>query len=71
VSRRIQPDGSTRRLPDTKDVATTMTSWTFTLILNRQITPVEADTLDVSDVPLFATGAVSYVIGEPGVEVRP
>ncbi|MGW4759402.1 hypothetical protein [Streptomyces chartreusis] len=42
-----------------------MTRWDFTLILNRQITPAEADALDTSSVPLFATGAVSYTTGGP------
>ncbi|MBP8539238.1 hypothetical protein [Streptomyces sp. MK37H] len=43
-----------------------MTRWDFTLILNRQLTPAEADALDTSDELLFATGAVSYTTGGPG-----
>lgn len=43
------------------------TEWTFTLALNRQIMPDEADLIDTTDgFPLFADGSVSYTRGGPG-----
>ncbi len=40
------------------------TEWTFTLSLNRQITPEEADRIDNTDeFPLFIDGSVTYTTG--------
>ncbi|MBD3004725.1 hypothetical protein [Streptomyces sp. 5-10] len=43
-----------------------MTRRDFTLVLNRQIAPAEAEALDTSNEPLFASGAISYTTGGPG-----
>ncbi|MEV8628587.1 hypothetical protein [Streptomyces sp. NPDC051079] len=43
------------------------TEWIFTLSLNRQITPDEADRIDTTDdFPLFADGSVTYTSGGSG-----
>lgn len=43
-----------------------MPQWSFTLVLNRDMTDEDADRFDTLDEPLFADGSVSYTMGGPG-----
>ncbi|MGP4109544.1 hypothetical protein ACTWP5_01330 [Streptomyces sp. 4N509B] len=43
-----------------------MPEWSFTLVLNRNMTIEQADRIDTADEPLFADGSVSYTLGGRG-----